>query len=347
MQTTRTLTEVMPERLAEHRAVKAWAALNPGRVEPESIEVLKFKRLESKSAVYRLNGVGPGGSAVVAKRCRAVTAAVERIIYGEFLPQLPLPAVRYYGHVDEPGGEACWLFLEHAGGLEYSPLDAGHRSLAARWLASIQAAAVGAGLEARLPARDADYYLKLLRSTRDRLGEHFSNPELFAVEVETLRNLSSQFDAIEAHWPELRDTCEGLPPTLVHGDFVAKNVRLRADSNGPALLVFDWEYAGWGVPATDLSQFIGRTVSPDLGVYGALVNGPLRAYRGRIARRLAECGKCFRLIDKIQWASSALTFGPYPLLEKPMSYLKSYEPRVREALRELNWNNTIEECRHA
>src|SRR5213593_5205747 len=114
MRTTPTLIEAPPERLSEHRAVKAWAALNPERVEPESIEILKFKRLESKSAVYRLNGVAPDGSAVVAKRCRAVTASVERMIYEEFLPQVPLPAVRYYGHVDEPGGAFCWLFLENA-----------------------------------------------------------------------------------------------------------------------------------------------------------------------------------------------------------------------------------------
>src|SRR5438552_6863479 len=165
MKTTRTLTETLPERLVEHRAVKAWAALNPERVVPESIEVLKFKRLESKSAVYRLNGVAPDGSAVVAKRCLAVTAAVERAIYEEFLPHLPLPALRYYGHVDEPGGEFGWLFLENAGGLEYSPRDAGHRSLAARWLATIHAAAFGTGLETRLPARNANYYLQLVRST--------------------------------------------------------------------------------------------------------------------------------------------------------------------------------------
>src|SRR5207249_6592353 len=114
MRTTPRLLETLPERLAEHRAVRAWAALNPDRVVPESIEVLKFKRLESKSAVYRLNGVAPDGSAVVAKRCLAGTASVERIIYEEFLPQMPLPAVRYYGNVEEPGGEFCWLFLENA-----------------------------------------------------------------------------------------------------------------------------------------------------------------------------------------------------------------------------------------
>src|SRR5881296_3926597 len=123
MKTTPPLTETLPERLAEHRAVRAWAALDPDRVVPESIEVLKFKRLESKSAVYRLNGVAPDGSAIVAKLCLAVTATVERIIYEEFLPRLPLPALRYYGHVQGPGGESCWLFLEDAGGLEYSPRD--------------------------------------------------------------------------------------------------------------------------------------------------------------------------------------------------------------------------------
>jgi len=77
------------------------------------------------------------------------------------------------------------------------------------------------------------------------------------------------------------------------------------------------------------------------------MNGPLRAYRGRAARRLAECGRFYRLIEKINWPSSALTFGPYALLEKPMSYLKCYEPRVAEALREANWINASQECSHA
>src|SRR5438034_2342044 len=180
MKTTPPLTETLPERLAEHRAVRAWAALDPDRVVPESIEVLKFKRLESKSAVYRLNGVGPDGSAIVAKRCLAGSASVERMIYEEFLPHLPLPAMHYYGHVDEPGGEYCWLFLENAGGLAYSPSDAWHRSAAAHWLIAIQTAAVTAGLESLLPAADADDYLALLRSTRDSAAEDLPHPELHA-----------------------------------------------------------------------------------------------------------------------------------------------------------------------
>src|SRR5437867_2175965 len=152
-------TETVTDNLLDHPAVRAWAALKPVRVEPDGIEILKLK---NKSAVYRLVGVSEGGSSVVAKRCRTATASVERMMYEEFLPRLPLPALRYHGRVDEAGGEFCWLFLENAGGLEYASRDGEHRALAARWLAAIQTAAVTAGLEGRLPVRDADYYLKLL-----------------------------------------------------------------------------------------------------------------------------------------------------------------------------------------
>ena len=336
-------TEILPDNQLDHRAVRAWATLKPPRVKPDAIETL---RLKNKSAVYRLVGVGDDGSSVIAKRCRAATASVERMMYEEFLPRVPLPSLRYFGHVDEPGDEYCWLFLESADGPEYAPSNGAHRSLAARWLAAIQTAAITANLQSRLPTQDTNYYLTHLRNARDTLREHLDNPELHTDDLPNLENLATQFDAIEAHWHELQEKCDGLRSTLVHGDFVAKNVRVRVDSSGLALLVFDWEYAGWGVPATDLSQFIGGTVSPDLEVYGALVNGPLRALGGK-ARGLAECGKIFRLIDDITWATSLLTFKSYLFLEKPMSYLKSYEPRVAEALREANWSNANQECSHA
>src|SRR5438034_672475 len=123
-------TEVLPQNLCEHRAVKAWGQINPKRVEPDGIEILKLK---NKSAVYRLGGVGPDGSAVIAKRCRAATAEIERMIHEEFLSHLPLPALRCYGFLPEPNGEYCWLFLEEAAGVAYSPLTAEHIALAGRW----------------------------------------------------------------------------------------------------------------------------------------------------------------------------------------------------------------------
>jgi hypothetical protein len=126
--------EILTGNLREHRAVQFWSRLQPERVEPERIEILKRKR---KTIVYRLVGVGPGGSAVIAKKCLAGTGEVERIIYQELLPRLPHPALRCYGFVPEPEGEFSWLFLEDAGVQMYSPADAEHRALAGRWLATV------------------------------------------------------------------------------------------------------------------------------------------------------------------------------------------------------------------
>ena len=101
--------EVLPANLQEHRAVKAWRKLQTEWFETDHIEILKLK---SKSAVYRLGGAGPDGSAVIAKRCRTATAVVEQAIYDQFLTRMPLPALRCYGLVVEPESDSCWLFVE-------------------------------------------------------------------------------------------------------------------------------------------------------------------------------------------------------------------------------------------
>src|SRR5207245_2602292 len=80
--------------LLEHPAVKAWSARQPARVEPESIHVLREGR-HTGLDVYRLTGVGPGGSTVIAKRCP--TASIERTVYEEVIPHLPITVPRYYG----------------------------------------------------------------------------------------------------------------------------------------------------------------------------------------------------------------------------------------------------------
>src|SRR6266700_2849114 len=107
-------SEVLPERLVEHRAFQAWSRLRPEPVEPAGLEVLKLK---TKSAVYRMPGLGADGSAVIAKRCKRGTALIERIVHEEILAHLPLPAARFYGFLEDPADpEFCWLFLEDAHG---------------------------------------------------------------------------------------------------------------------------------------------------------------------------------------------------------------------------------------
>ena len=122
--------EIIRDRVREHPAVKAWRELQPAWVGPESIHVLQEGR---KSAIYGLTGVGSGGSAVIAKRCRAAAAAVERTVYAEVLPRLPVTSPRYYGSVQDDRG-SCWLFLEDVGGERYATSNEEHCSLAGRWL---------------------------------------------------------------------------------------------------------------------------------------------------------------------------------------------------------------------
>ena len=327
-------TEILPEDLLEHRAVKAWSKLEPERVEPEGIEILKLKR---KSAVYRLSGVAPDGSAVIAKRCVAETARIERTIHEDFLAHLPVPALMCYGFVEEPNEEFCWLFLEEAIGRGYSPHCAEHRALAGRWLGTMHQATVNSGLESRLPGREPGHYHKLLRTSRDTVRQHLANPALRSSDLKILEAIASHCDVLESHWSELEQMCEGLPRTLVHGDFVSKNVRIRPTLEGPALVTFDWEVASWGLPAADLCQFTGGAVSPDLAAYCAALNGAFGRLDLPSAERLSECGKFFRLLDDISWATLWLVFDSYLFLEKPMSYLKSYESRLAEALRLAPW----------
>src|SRR6266480_3459068 len=68
---TRALSEKRRENLLAHPAVQAWCQLNPDHVVPDRITPAKFKPNKPRPnlAVYRLEGVGADGAAVIAKRC--------------------------------------------------------------------------------------------------------------------------------------------------------------------------------------------------------------------------------------------------------------------------------------
>jgi hypothetical protein len=97
----------MQTDVLEHRAVKAWMRLQTDGVEPEGIEVLDRKKrawikfrselvqpedieiLQEKRLVYRLKGVGPEGSAVIAKQCEKGDGMLQHIVYEESFPAYP------------------------------------------------------------------------------------------------------------------------------------------------------------------------------------------------------------------------------------------------------------------
>jgi hypothetical protein len=329
--------DIPTHEIAAHPAVQAWESLTAERPVPQAIESLK---LSKKSAVYRLTGAGPGGSAIIAKKCPRTTGSIERLIYEECLPTLPVSVPQSYGFLeDSENPDYCWLFLEDASGQEYSLQNAEHRKSAAVLLGMVHACCTNGPVARRLPDRGAGHYLELLRSSRATALEHLSNPVLMPEDLATLRGIASQLDLVESRWHEVEAFCQTIPRTLVHGDLVVKNVGLRMAPDGLALLAFDWENGGWGVPAADLCQFLGRTLSPDLDAYSEVLKRAGRHLEPGEIQQLAQYGRIFRVLETIGWDASRMMFESYAFVAKPMSRLRSYERRMAEALSQMGWIN--------
>src|SRR6266568_5008284 len=127
----RAMIEITGAHLAAHPALQAWRKLQPGPVEPNSIRVLQTRETARSC---RLEGAGPGGSAVYARWRLANTGLTERTVYQNILARLPIGALRCYGFVHALDPRCGWLFLEDARGEAYLPTDASHRALATQWV---------------------------------------------------------------------------------------------------------------------------------------------------------------------------------------------------------------------
>jgi len=277
----------------DHPAVIAWSKATSLDAAPDCIHVYRER---ARRALYRLDGVAPGGASVFAKRARAARTVIERTVYQDILPFLPLTTPRYYGSwLGDPDG---WLFVEDVGDERYSEQDPEHRALAGRWVATLHVGAGHVPAARSLPDGGPGRYLGHLRSARGRIT---SSLELWGYprhEAALLDTIVACCDAIEARWERLAESLDDVPATVVHGDFRPKNGYLRRNGDGLSILPIDWETAGWGAPATDLTRI-------DLHAYWSVVRDvwpvDLDAVRGwcRIGWMLEE-------LAALDWVSKAL-----------------------------------------
>lgn len=313
---------VPPDDVARHPAFLAWRELCPQARPPASIEILKPEK--RKSAVYRLADAGPSGAAVIAKRQREGYLDVERRLYAEVLPDLPLPTLDVYGFLESWAGYA-WLFLEDAGEEWYSPKADAHRRLAADWLAALHTA--GTSPVPWLPRTGPAFQLTVLRRARDGVRSSACHPTLTPAGVATLERILRCLDRAEEHWCELEAVSDGVPEALVHGDFVPKNVRIRRRRDRQEVVAFDWETSGWATPAVDL---------------GLLPPGPasLRAYQERLRAagwalprsrlvQLKAVGDVYRLLNCVHWESRSFE---HEWIERPIARMQVYEQRLGAAV---------------
>ncbi len=311
----------------EHPAISAWRELRPEHAEPERLEVLKGE--SRTTTVYRLVRVGKGDSTVIAKRCRQNTALIERAIYEEVLPSLPFPMLQYYGCIEEPNGEFWWLFLEDVSDERYDPHYEQHRVAAARWLGIMNTSATSIAAASRLPERAPKHYLNLLHSARDTILSSCANPALDADDLALLNTIVAQCDQLSAHWNRLASVCETMPQTLVHGDFIKKNVGVRIGREGIIFLPFDWEKAGWGVPAEDLSRV-------DIPTYWSTVQTYWPRLGIQTLKRLANVGKVFRCLVFLDWIAPGLA---HESVEQPMKDIRRCETWLADLIRAAGWQD--------
>jgi Phosphotransferase enzyme family len=300
-------------------AVHAWSELGVTPLKATRVEILKNR---NASHVYRLAGAGPDGSHVIAKRCLRANALAERTIYEQVLRHLPGRSLRYYGLVQEREGEFCWVFVEDAAGVPYSPTTPEHGHLAAEWLAAMHVltpAVVGA---LRLPERGPTRYLRCLRSGRERIHRNLGNPVLGEDDRAILAGIVEQCGAAEALWPRIQACCDTVSPTFVHADLHAKNIHVSRDRT--ALLPFDWESAGWGPPAVD----IGLS-GLDLHAYRLAVRGVWPELESGLLEKLAVVGRLFQLFAHIEWESKGLSSA---WLHRPMKHMRYYLAELAQAL---------------
>lgn len=282
------------EGIPDHPAVRAWRMATSLDAAPECIHVYRER---PRKALYCLPGVAPGGASVFAKRAVAPRTAIERSVYRDILPLLPLTSPRYYGSwLDEPHG---WLFVEDAGEERYSDRDPAQRALAARWIATLHVGATGIAAAQTLPDAGPARYLAHLRSGRDKIARSLRRWRYPRGEAEVLRALLSLCDAIEARWDRAVAALDGLPATVVHGDFRPKNAYLRRDAGELRLFPIDWETVGWGPPAPDLTRI-------DLGAYWSAVREAWPRIGFDAVEAWRETGRLLESLAAVNWVAETL-----------------------------------------
>jgi hypothetical protein len=279
---------------------------------------------EEKSTVYRLLGAGPAGLPLIVKRCRPGPARLERTVYEDILPRVPVTRLHYYGSCDEAGGYR-WVFLEDAGAERYSPEDPEHRALAGQWLGRLHTCAAHLAPTAGLPDRGPGYYLGRLRAARGALALGLGNPLLGADEIGEIRAVIAQCDLLESRWTRLEEACAGVPATLVHGDFRRKNVHLRGGPERPEILPMDWEMAGRAAPAADLTRV-------DLGAYWSVVRQAWPSVDWAAIQRLAHVGRIFQRVAAIDWISPRLGGDSRLVLLRPVTSMVVHRAGLAEEI---------------
>ncbi|HZL84774.1 MAG TPA: phosphotransferase [Candidatus Krumholzibacteria bacterium] len=228
----------------------------------------------------------------------------------------------------DANGEFSWLFLGDAEGTPFDSSDAGQREIATRWLAALHTSSSALADASRLPARGPAHYLGHLHGAQAVIQRIRGNPIFSVADHTTLDEVQAWLDHAESRWPDIVACCHEVPWALVHGDFAARNVRVRGSDATARLLAFDWEVAGWGMPTVDLRDM-------DLDLYHALVAPHWPQLRIETLRQAARVGDLLRgCLAAVHWEALKCEGKG---VHATMDNMRIFEQRFGTVFRDLGW----------
>ncbi len=320
------LSPLVDPDFSEYAAVEAWKRLGIGRRETLQAGVVAET---PKTLVCRLSGVGVNPSGIIiAKRTATDVIEFETTMYGQVLPKLPIRSLRYYGTVTDTDPTLSWLFLEDAGDDPYSSDNPDHCILGAQWLGLVHGCSETSSIVHLLPEYGPKWYFQQGREACERILQSRENTSLTDAERETLDIVLTEMETIFSRQAEVDELCQRMPRTLVHGDFFPKNLRIRQDDGKLNLFPLDWETAGYAVPAADVAYHI------DLDTYFAIVGSAWPKISFNSVKQLARCGRVFRMMVAVEWASYGLG-NPWPA--RQMRQMRTYRVWLAELIQEMGW----------
>jgi hypothetical protein len=310
-------------------ALAAFSELQPRSPVPDSVTVVATKRWKEDGSKepYVVRLLWSDSHPIIAKACPQDTGRLEAFMYGTVLPAVPITRPRFHGAVERD--PFVWLFLEDVGiGERFSLRRHEHQALISSWMATLHLEGHGGDLQKVLPARDVAYYRTHLDEALANLGNrdalHIDTPEDLTI-VNRVEEAMRRLDEI---WGQLGNALKRIPVSVIHGDLVAKNVRVVRENSGLTLAAFDWSMAGWGTVAPDLGTARIDQCQHCAALYREIA-GDSFGLSVEEVEHSARIGWIMRLVTSVSWASESLSTSDAPLITPD---LNSYYESLQEAL---------------
>ena len=306
--------------------IRAWVRTGPGRERPHEVELVHARG--EGSWVFRFHGVPGRQGALIAKRLMGESGRTERTVYGEILSRLPVPAPTFLGGQNDDSDPFVWIFLEDVGGRQPDRHNPGFAALATEWLVTLHTALPSIRLPDSLPDRGPDHYRGWLGTAQAKVRSAMDHSAGSSRDGRVLAEVAGTLARIEARWHKVGEVSARFPSTLVHGDWVTKNMRVKAQRETHTLFPLDWENAGRGAPIPDLWR-----VDPGAYYRGMQTTwADLDLETVRLSRTL---GRLFRDVKLVAWECAEL--GREGRSSRIQTHLSAYDGWLKDSLTSLGW----------